>query len=121
MSRPIGGLPPGLFWRTVYLTIYCGTTLITTVVLERQMAALDEQRGQATEAFAPQLEPRQSLPGIKSITARDIIAEMGADRSRLGSAKRLSSWAGMSPGNNESAGKRRKGRTRQGHRSLRRV
>ncbi len=90
-------------------------------LLERQIAALDEQIRHATEAFAPQLEQRQSIPGLKSITARDIIAEIGADMSRFGSATRLSSWAVVSPGNNESAGKRRKGRTRKGNRYLRRV
>ena len=78
------------------------------------MPTLDEQIRQATEPFAPQLEQLQSIPGIKAITARDIIAEIGADMRRFGSATRLSSWAGVSPGNNESAGKRRKGRTRQG-------
>ena len=90
-------------------------------LLERQIAALAEQIRQATAPFAPQLEQLQSIPGIKSITARDIIAEIGADMRRFGSAKRLSSWAGMAPGNHDSAGKRRKGRTRKGHRSRRRV
>ena len=50
-----------------------------------------------------------------------MLAEMGLDMTRLGSAERLAAWAGLSPGNNASAGKRRKGRTRRGHRSLRRV
>jgi transposase len=90
-------------------------------LLERQIAALDEQIRAATAPFAPQLEQLQSIPGIKAITARDIIAEIGADMSRFGSATRVSSWAGVSPGNNESAGKRRKGRTRKGNRYLRRV
>jgi transposase len=90
-------------------------------LLERQIADLDAQIRQATEAFEPQLEQLQSIPGIKSITARDIIAEIGADMRRFGSATRLSSWAGVSPGNNESAGKRRKGRTGKGNRYLRRV
>jgi transposase len=90
-------------------------------LLEQQIAALDEQIRQATEAFEPQREQLQSIPGIKSITARDIIAEIGTDMSRFGSATRLSSWAGVSPGHNESAGKRRKGRTRKGNRDLRRV
>jgi transposase len=90
-------------------------------LLERQIAELDEQIRQATETFAPQLAHLQSIPGIKAITARDIIAEIGVDMSRFGSARRLASWAGVSPGNNESAGKRRKGRTRQGNRYLRRV
>ncbi len=90
-------------------------------LLERQIAELDEQIREATEPFAPQLELLQSLPGVKSITARDIIAEIGPDMSRFGPAKRLSSWAGVAPGNNESAGKRRKGRTNKGNRYLRRV
>ena len=88
-------------------------------VLEWQIADLDEQIRQATEPFAPQLEQRQSLPGVKAITARDIIAEIGPEMRRFGSATRLSSWAGLSPGNNESAGKRRKRRTRKGNRYLR--
>ena len=90
-------------------------------LLERQIAELDAQIRHATEAFAPQLEQLHSIPGMQAITARDIIAESGADRRRVGSATRRSSWAGVSPGNNESAGTRRKGRTRKGHRSLRRV
>lgn len=89
--------------------------------LERQRATLDEQIRQATEAFAPQREPRQSIPGMKSITARDLIAESGAEMRRCGSATRVSSWAGVSPGHNARAGKRRKGRPRKGNRSLRRV
>jgi transposase len=90
-------------------------------LLERHIAALDEQMRAATEPFAPPLEPRHSLPGIKAITARDLIAEIGAAMRRFGSAARVSSWAGVSPGNNESAGTRRQGRTRKGHRYLRRV
>ena len=90
-------------------------------LLERQSAALDAQIRQATEPCAPQLEQLPSLPGINAITARDSIAERGAEMRRCGSARRVSSWAGVSPGHNESAGTRRKGRTGKGHRSLRRV
>ena len=90
-------------------------------LLERQRAELDEQIRQATETCAPQLAQRQSLPGITAMTARDIIAEIGVAMSRVGSARRWASWAGGAPGNNERAGKRRKGRTRKGNRYLRRV
>jgi transposase len=90
-------------------------------LLERQIAGRDAQSREATEPFDPQLEQLHSMPGIKAITARDIIAEIGADMRRFGSATRLASWAGVSPGNNERAGKRRKGRTRKGNRYLRRV
>ena len=81
--------------------------------LERQIAELDEQLRDATEPFAPQLDFLQSMPGVQAIAARDIMAEMGSDMSRFGSAKRWSSWAGVSPGHHESAGK--------GNRYLRRV
>ena len=89
-------------------------------LLERQIADLDEQIRPATEPCAPQLEPLHSMPGLTAITARDIIAEIGAEMRRCGSARRVASWAGVSPGHNERAGKRRKGRTGTGNRSLRR-
>ena len=48
-----------------------------------------------------------------------IIAETGGDMSRFGSPERLASWAGMCPGNNESGGKHRSGKTRKGSKWLR--
>jgi transposase len=47
--------------------------------------------------------------------ARAFVAEIGRDIPRFGSASRLASWAGMCPGNNESAGQRRRCRTRKGN------
>jgi transposase len=90
-------------------------------VLGRQIAEMDQQIDELLGEMAPQLEQLESIPGVSDMTARDIIAEIGLDMTRFGSASRLASWAGLSPGNNESAGKRRKGRTRQGNRYLRRV
>lgn len=58
---------------------------------------------------------------MQETAARAILAEIGSDMSRFGSAARLASWAGVCPGNNESAGKRRRGQTRKGNRYLRRV
>jgi transposase len=83
---------------------------------ERQIAALDEQMRHATEPLAPPRAQLHRIPGVQAIPARDLIAEMGVEMSRFGSATRLSSWAGVSPGNHERAGKRRQGRTRKGHR-----
>jgi transposase len=71
--------------------------------------------------MVPQLEQLDSMPGVNAITARDILAEIGLDMTRFGSAARLAAWAGLSPGNNASAGKRRQGCTRRGNRYLRRV
>jgi transposase len=87
----------------------------------RQIGDMDQQRQALLGPMASQLEPLASLPGVNAITARAMLAAMGLDRTRVGSASRRAAWAGLSPGNNASAGKRRKGRTRRGHRSLRRV
>jgi len=62
-----------------------------------------------------------TIPGVSNRTAQVILAEIGADMSRFPTAGHLASWAGMCPGNNESAGKHRSGRTRHGSKWLRRA
>jgi transposase len=56
----------------------------------------------------------ETIPGVARRTAEVIVAETGADMRRFPSAAHLASWAGMCPGNDESAGKRRSGKTRKG-------
>jgi hypothetical protein len=90
-------------------------------VLGRQIGERAQQLQELPGPMAPQLEQLDSIPGVNEITARDIIAAIGLDMTRFGSASGLALWAGLSPGNNESAGNRRRGRTRKGNRSLRRV
>ena len=53
------------------------------------------------------------MPGIGKRSAEVILAEIGQDMSRFPTENHISSWAGLCPGNNESAGKRRNGRTRK--------
>ena len=60
-----------------------------------------------------------TAPGISRRTAEVVLAEIGGDMGRFGTAGRLASWGGLCPGNNESAGKRRGGRTTRGDRWLR--
>lgn len=60
-------------------------------------------------------DPICTIPGISTMTADVIIAETGADMSRFPTAKHLASWAGTTPGNNESAGKVKSSRTRPGN------
>jgi len=61
----------------------------------------------------------QTIPGVGPRAAEVIVSEIGTDMSRFPSAAHLASWAGMCPGNNESGGKRRSGKTRKGNRALR--
>jgi transposase len=77
--------------------------------------------GDLVAPLAPQLEQLTSIPGVETTSSRVILAEIGTEMSRFGSDSRLASWAGRCPGNDESAGKRRRGRTRKGNRYLRRV
>jgi transposase len=75
-----------------------------------------------TEFFAPfalQVELLSTIPGVDKRTAETLIAEIGADMSRFGCSARLASWAGMCPGQYESAGKSRRGTTRHGSKWLR--
>ncbi len=60
-----------------------------------------------------------TIPGVGQRTAETLLAEIGTDISRFPSAKHLASWAGLCPGNHESAGKRKSGKTRKGSRWLR--
>jgi transposase len=60
-----------------------------------------------------------TIPGISRRTAEVVIAEIGTDMSRFATAAHLASWAGLCPGNDESAGRRRSGTTRRGNRWLR--
>ncbi|MBV8078476.1 MAG: IS110 family transposase [Planctomycetaceae bacterium] len=72
-------------------------------------------RIEATMApFAAEVERLVTIPGVDQRTAEVLVAEIGTDMERFPSAGHLASWAGMSPGNDQSAGKRRSGRTTKG-------
>lgn len=60
----------------------------------------------------------EKIPGIGKRSSEIILAEIGQDMSRFPTAAHISSWAGLCPGNNESAGKRRSGKTRKGDKIL---
>jgi transposase len=69
--------------------------------------------------FAHAVTVLDSIPGVDQRGAELLVAEWGTDMRRFGTASRLSAWSGVAPGNDESAGKRRSGKTRQGNRTLR--
>ncbi len=74
------------------------------------------------ELMAPFDEPATrllSIPGVGKRTVETIVAEIGVDMSRFPTSGHLASWAGLCPGNDESAGKRRSGKARKGNEALR--
>ncbi len=81
-----------------------------------QVSAEIEERLRPFEGALAQLD---TIPGVARRGAEIIRAEIGPDRSRFPTAAHLAAWAGMAPGNNESAGKRRSGKTRKGSPYLR--
>ncbi len=85
--------------------------------IERISQRIDE----VIRPFAQQVELLCTIPGVQQRTAEVILAEIGADMSRFPDASHLASWAGMCPGNNESAGKHKSGKTRKGSKWLRKA
>jgi transposase len=89
--------------------------------LEEQIAELDRDILQKIEeaGYTRQRELLQTVPGVQETTAAVILAEMGPSTRQFADEKHLSSWAGLCPGNNRSAGKNKSSHTTQGNRWLR--
>ena len=78
------------------------------------MASLDARLGDLIEPFRRAVALLITIPGVGDVVARVIVAEIGIDMARFPTAGHLRSWAGLSPGLRESAGKRLSTRTRRG-------
>jgi transposase len=89
--------------------------------LEGAIARLSVRIEAVLQPHAAHVEHLQSIPGVNRQAAETIIAEIGLDMGRFPTAGHLASWAGICPGNRESAGKRQSGRTRPGDRWLKSV
>lgn len=87
--------------------------------LQRELADIDRYLLAAMQPYAWAHQLLQTIPGIDEIAAALILIEIGDDMGRFGCAERLACWAALSPGNNESAGKRKSGRTRHGNAVIR--
>jgi transposase len=86
--------------------------------LDETIDRFNEQIETYCRPFEEAVNLLDTIPGVGRETAQVIVSEIGTDMSRFPTADHLSSWAGVAPGNNESAGKRRSGRTRKGNKVL---
>lgn len=82
--------------------------------LDRAIAEIDKEVEANLAPFRALIPVLTSIPGIGDLAARVLLAEIGTDMSRFPTAGHLISWAGLCPGNDESAGKRRSTRMRKG-------
>src|SRR3990172_2897840 len=98
--------------------VLIGAILAHLDFLDEQIERLSEAIQDQLRPFAPAVELLRSIPGVETRTAQTIIAEIGLDMSVFASERQLASWAGQCPGNDQSAGKRRSGRTRKGSKWL---
>ena len=89
--------------------------------LDQLIEQFHDRIAEVMAPFAPAVDRLVTIPGVSRHAAEVIVAEIGTDMTRFPTAGHLASWAGMCPGNNESAGKRRTGRTTKGSRWLRTV
>jgi transposase len=87
--------------------------------LDEAIARLSAEIEERIAPFARQRELLMTIPGVQQRTAEVLIAEIGVDMTAFATPKHLASWAGVCPGNNESGGKRRSGKTRKGSKWLR--
>ena len=91
-----------------------GAILAHLDFLDEQIERLSDAIEEQLRPFQPAVELLRSLGGIETRTAQNIIAEIGPDMSIFPTAGHLASWAKQCPGNNQSAGKRKSGRTPKG-------
>jgi len=98
--------------------VLIGAILAHLDFLDEQIDRLSEAIEEQLRPFAAAVELLRSIPGVETRTAQAIIAEIGTDMGVFPTARHLASWAGQCPGNHQSAGKRRSGRTRKGSKWL---
>lgn len=95
--------------------LLCRLMLDQIAHIDATVARLDTEIDESIEPFRAIQERLVTIPGVGKRASEVIIAETGADMTRFDTPGHLSSWAGLCPGNNESAGKRYSGKTRNGN------
>lgn len=82
--------------------------------IDAQVARMDREERADKARFSDAIRQLESIPGVAKVSALAILSEIGVDMSRFENAGRLIAWAGLCPGQNESAGKRKRTRLRKG-------
>jgi transposase len=101
--------------------LVCAQILQHLDTLNDSVAKLDRDVAERVQPYQAAVTLLLDVPGLQRLSAEVVIAETGADMSRFPTAEQLASWAGLCPGNHESAGKRRRVGTPPGNRWLRRT
>lgn len=86
--------------------------------MTRRIQDIDDIINGQMKDYEDAIKKLEEIPGIAKRSAEAILAEIGLDMSRFPTAGHLAAWSGLAPGNNESAGKRKSGRTRKGNPTL---
>jgi transposase len=86
--------------------------------LEETIARFNQEIEEYCRPFEEVVVLLDTIPGVARETAENIVAEIGTDMSRFPTANHLASWAGVCPGNNESAGKKHSGKAKKGNKPL---
>ena len=98
-----------------------GELLVDLEFVESKIVRLEQEILRRMEPYRDLIDRLCSIPGVDILTSWTLIAELGPDMTVFPDAAHAASWAGLCPGNRESAGKRLSGRTRKGNRWLRRA
>jgi len=87
----------------------------------QRITRIEAEIGKQIRPFEQAVALWQTIPGVDRVTACNLVAEIGVDMRQFPTAEHLASWAALCPGNHESAGKRKSGKTRDGNKWLRRT
>jgi transposase len=99
----------------VHQRFMLGTQFHRIEAAEADLARIDAALRTMAARYDAEIGLLMTLPGFDWVNAASVIAEIGVDMSAFASAERLASWAALCPGNNESAGRKRSGKTRKGN------
>lgn len=122
LRKKIPQLQDALMGRfSAHHALLVGQILTKLDFLDEAIGNLSAEIDRVIAPFGGQVNLLCTIPGVDRRSAQELIAEIGVDMTRFGTAARLASWAGMCPGHHESAGKQRSGTARPGPKWLQRT